>query len=183
MQNRTGSKPFSSPEPGETDGRQNPSSAVVIRSPRIEDGARIWRIAVDSQVLDANTSYSYLLWCRDFAASSVVAEIDSEVAGFVTGYLRPDAPATLFVWQVAVDHAFRGRGVGVKMLDKLVEKVAGQNVSILETTVSPDNEASIAMFSSLARRRGAEMIRETLFEPKDFPDGHESEDLYRITPL
>lgn len=155
----------------------------MIRAPRIGDGARMWQIAADSQVLDVNSSYSYLLWCRDFAATTVVAEIGSEIAGFVTGYLRQDAPDTLFVWQVAIDHAFRGRGASVTMLDQLVERVAGQGASVLETTVSPDNEASLAMFASLARRRGAEMTRHTLFEPQDFPDGHESEDLYRIAPL
>ncbi|MBO0854595.1 MAG: diaminobutyrate acetyltransferase [Nocardia sp.] len=143
----------------------------------------MWRIAVDSQVLDANSSYAYLLWCRDFAETSVVAEVDSRVAGFVTGYLRPQAPDTLFIWQVAVDQAFRGRGIAVSMLDNIVEAVGAQDVSVLETTVSPDNEASLAMFAALARSRGAEMSRHTLFEPQDFPDGHESEDLYRIAPL
>nr|WP_280265262.1 diaminobutyrate acetyltransferase [Nocardia wallacei] len=156
---------------------------VVIRTPQVSDGATMWQIAVDSQVLDANTSYAYLLWCRDFAATSVVAEIGSEIAGFVTGFLRPEAPETVFVWQVAVDHAFRGRGIGVAMLEGLVDNVAGQGVSTLETTVSPDNAASLAMFAALARRRGAELTRESLFTPEDFPDGHESEDLYRIAPL
>ncbi|WP_308166712.1 diaminobutyrate acetyltransferase [Nocardia albiluteola] len=157
--------------------------AVDIRAPRIGDGAPMWRLAVDSQVLDANSSYAYLLWCRDFRSTSVVAEIDGAIVGFVTGYLRPEAPDVLFIWQVAVDHAFRGRGIGVKMLDRLVYDVAGHGISVLETTVSPDNEASLAMFASLARRHGAELTRETLFTPEDFPDGHESEDLYRISPL
>lgn len=35
--------------------------------PGVEDGAAIWRIARDSRTLDLNSSYSYLLWCRDFA--------------------------------------------------------------------------------------------------------------------
>jgi L-2,4-diaminobutyric acid acetyltransferase len=143
----------------------------------------MWRLAVDSQVLDANSSYAYLLWCRDFGATSVVAEIDGVVVGFVTGYLRPQESDVLFIWQVAVDRGFRGRGIGVKMLDRLVYEVAGQGISKLETTVSPDNEASLAMFASLARRHDAELVRETLFQPKDFPDGHEAEDLYRISPL
>ncbi|WP_245718066.1 diaminobutyrate acetyltransferase [Nocardia miyunensis] len=143
----------------------------------------MWQIAVDSQVLDANSSYAYLLWCRDFQSTTVVAEIDGEIAGFVTGYLRPEAPEVVFVWQVAVDHAFRGRGIGVSMLDHLVNDAAEQGISTLETTVSPDNEASVAMFASLARRHGAQMSRESLFAPEDFPDGHEPEDLYRISPL
>ncbi|MCM6773848.1 diaminobutyrate acetyltransferase [Nocardia sp. CDC159] len=159
------------------------SVPAVIRAPRLGDGASMWRIAVDSQVLDVNSSYAYLLWCRDFRATSVVVEIGGEVAGFTTGYLRPQAPDVLFVWQVAVDHAYRGRGLGVAMLDHLVDNVAAQGISTLETTVSPDNEASLAMFAALARRWGARMTREPLFEPQDFPDGHESEDLYRIGPL
>ncbi len=143
----------------------------------------MWRLAVDSEVLDVNSSYAYLLWCRDYRATSVVAEVDDAIAGFVTGYLRPEAPEVLFIWQVAVDESFRGRGIGVKMLDHLVCNAAEHGISTLETTVSPDNEASQAMFASLARRHGAEMNREQLFRPDDFPGGHESEDLYRISPL
>ncbi|QIS18314.1 diaminobutyrate acetyltransferase [Nocardia terpenica] len=156
---------------------------LAIRAPRLDEGAAMWRIAVESGVLDANSSYAYLLWCRDFRSTSVVADIDSATAGFVTGYLRPDVPDTLFVWQVAVDHEFRGRGLGSAMLDTLIDNVAAQGVSALETTVSPDNEPSQAMFAALARRRGARLTRRPLFEPQNFPDGHEPEDLYRIAPL
>lgn len=165
------------------------STGVRLRAPRIADAARLWQIADESQVLDVNSSYAYLLWCRDFAATSVVAESDGRVVGFVTGYLRPDAPGTLFVWQVAVDADQRGRGTGVAMLDWLVATVtapghpAGGAVTALETTVSPDNPASIAMFASLARRRGAEMVRSALFEPDVFPDSHAAEDLYTISPI
>ncbi|CAO0837892.1 L-2,4-diaminobutyric acid acetyltransferase OS=Streptomyces microflavus OX=1919 GN=ectA_1 PE=3 SV=1 [Streptomyces microflavus] len=57
----------------------------------MEDGAAIWRIARDSEVLDLNSSYSYLLWCRDFAATSAVARgEDGEPIAFVTGYIRPE---------------------------------------------------------------------------------------------
>lgn len=67
----------------------------------------MWRIARDSQVLDLNASYAYVLWCRDFAGTSVVATVNGEVVGFVTGYRRPKQPATLMVWQVAVDEQLR----------------------------------------------------------------------------
>src|SRR4051812_21947835 len=89
---------------------KTPSEFLEIATPRVEDGAAIWRIARDSEVLDLNSSYSYLLWCRDFAATSVVARgSDGEPVAFVTGYVRPDRPEALVVWQVAVDHAHRGR--------------------------------------------------------------------------
>ncbi|QLY32033.1 diaminobutyrate acetyltransferase [Nocardia huaxiensis] len=157
-------------------------SHTVLRSPRVADGADIWHIAADSGVLDTNSSYAYLMWCRDFAATSMVAEIGRTVAGFVIGYRRQEAPGTLFVWQVAVDHPYRGLGLGVSMLDRLLDDLSLQGVSTLETTISPDNKASIAMFAALARRRGAALTSRPLFERPDFPDPHEPELLYRITP-
>ncbi|MDX5310866.1 MAG: GNAT family N-acetyltransferase, partial [Rhodococcus sp. (in: high G+C Gram-positive bacteria)] len=84
----------------------------------------MWQIARDSKVLDVNSSYAYVLWCRDFAATSVVATAgDHEAVGFVSGYRRPEAPDTLFVWQVAVDQDQRGRGVAGRMLDSLWDRL------------------------------------------------------------
>ncbi|MFE3057035.1 diaminobutyrate acetyltransferase [Nocardia sp. NPDC059239] len=157
--------------------------SIQIREPVLADGARMWRIAEDSRVLDTNSSYAYLLWCRDFADTSIVAEIDGEIAGFVIGYTRPAWPHILFVWQVAVDQPHRGHGLGVDMLDALLESAAARGATQLETTIAPDNPASVAMFASLARRRGAALTRTTLFTADQFPGGHQPEDLYRIAPV
>ena len=154
--------------------------AVLFRCPEISDGVRLWEIARNSEVLDLNSSYAYLLWCRDFARSSVVADVDGRAVGFVTGFVRAESPDTLFVWQVAVDSSQRGKGIAGRMLDDLLDRLAPEGVTQLETTISPDNEASIALFTALARRRGVSISKQGLFSPKDFPDGHEAEDLYTI---
>jgi len=139
-------------------------------------------MARDSRVLDVNASYAYLLWARDFATTSIVATVDDEPGGFVTGYRRPDDPATLMVWQVAVDDRHRGQGLARRMLDALVDRL-GAGVSHLETTITADNAASIALFSSFARGRQARLERTPLFEAAMFPDGHDAEHLFRIGPL
>ncbi|WP_433613537.1 diaminobutyrate acetyltransferase [Prescottella agglutinans] len=157
--------------------------AVELRKPQVSDGVRLWEIAKDSQVLDLNSSYSYLLWCRDFQDTSIVTTADGQVVGFVTGYVRPDAPNTLFVWQVAVDIEQRGQGLAGRMLNALLDRLALQGVWNLETTISPDNTASIALFTSVAGRRGSTITKRNLFAPNDFPDGHTAEDLYTISPL
>ncbi|MBW5420847.1 diaminobutyrate acetyltransferase [Streptomyces sp. BG9H] len=157
-----------------------------LDSPAVADGAAIWRIARDSKVLDLNSSYSYLLWCRDFAATSVVArDAAGDAAGFITGYIRPERPETLMVWQVAVDHDQRGRGLAGALLDGLTAKVArGRRLTTIETTIAPSNTASERLFLSYARRHGASVERRTLFDAGLFPDdGHEPEVLYRIGPL
>lgn len=154
--------------------------------PAPADGAALWRIARDSKTLDLNSSYSYLLWCRDFAATSAVArDADGEPIGFVTGYVRPDSLHTLLVWQVAVDEAHRGRGLAAALLDGLVARTAAEHgVNTVETTITPGNTASERLFTAFAERHGARLEREVLFEADQFPDGpHDPEVLYRIGPL
>jgi L-2,4-diaminobutyric acid acetyltransferase len=161
--------------------------ALRIDRPEVADGTALWRIAKDSEALDLNSSYSYLLWCRDFAGTSAVvrAEPDGRPVGFVTAYVRPDRPHTLLVWQVAVDAAYRGRGLAARLLDALTARVAAeQGVTGIETTITPGNTASERLFTSFAARHGATVEREVLFETRQFPDGpHEPEVLYRIGPL
>jgi diaminobutyrate acetyltransferase len=157
-------------------------SRVEFRVPRLDDGPTLWRIARDSQVLDVNSSYTYLLWCRDFAQTSVVATVGGEVGGFVTGYLRPDQPDVLMVWQVAVDAEHRGQRLARRMLDSLADRVGERSVHRMETTITPDNHASIRLFESFAQGRGAAIEREPIFPAELFPDGHEAELLFLIGP-
>jgi diaminobutyrate acetyltransferase len=160
---------------------------VDITEPGAADGPALWQLVRDSGVLDLNSSYAYLLWCRDFAGTSVVARVDGAVVGFVTGFLRQEAPDTLMVWQVAVDPTQRGQNLAGRMLSTLVDRMVTQGVRWMETTISPSNEASIRLFSALARDRGTDIERRDLFSPQDFPadepGDHEAEDLYVIGPF
>ncbi|ELS52265.1 diaminobutyrate acetyltransferase [Streptomyces viridochromogenes] len=159
---------------------------LQIDRPAVADGAALWRIARDSKALDLNSSYSYLLWCRDFAGTSAVARDErGEPVGFVTGYVRPERPHALLVWQVAVDGAYRGRGIAARLLDGLVARVGGEyGITSVETTITPGNTASERLFGSFAERHGARVEREVLFDTGLFPDGsHDPEVLYRIGPL
>lgn len=156
---------------------------IAYRQPRVADGARLWEIASDSRVLDVNSSYSYVLWCHDFATSSIVAEVDDQVIGFVTGYRRQGDPSTIMVWQVAVDDAFRGRGIAATLLHNLFDRVQRHGVVAMHTTISPDNTASQRLFESVARARGLHFARRDLFSAGDFPDSHLPEDLYILEPV
>ncbi|MFG3660678.1 diaminobutyrate acetyltransferase [Streptomyces sp. NPDC047706] len=159
---------------------------LYIDRPAVADGAAFWRLAKESGTLDLNSAYSYLLWCRDFAGTSAVARTaGGEAVGFVTGFLRPDSPGTLLVWQVAVDPAQRGRGLAARMLDALTARVAAEHgLTSVETTITPGNTASERLFTSYAARHDAGVEREVLFGTDQFPDGpHDPEVLYRIGPL
>ncbi|MDL9939007.1 diaminobutyrate acetyltransferase [Gordonia sp. ABSL1-1] len=165
--------------------RTAPTTAIHVdyRSPTTDDGIRLWEIASDSKVLDVNSSYSYVLWCHDFASTSIVAEVDSRTVGFVTGYRRPDDPAILMVWQVAVDDTYRGHRIAATMLHRLLDRTAHDGVIAMNTTISPDNVASQRLFESVATARGLRFTRRDLFPADAFPDAHQPEDLYLLEPV
>ncbi|MGH3449336.1 MAG: diaminobutyrate acetyltransferase, partial [Haloechinothrix sp.] len=120
-------------------GDRDAADDLVIENPVSADGGALWRIARDSRKLDLNSSYAYLLWCQDFADTSVVARVDGAAVGFVIGYRKQAAPDTAVVWQVAVDSSQRGKGMAGRMLDGMYAKLLTDGVRYLETTVTPDN--------------------------------------------
>src|SRR5690606_4108344 len=93
-------------------------------------------------------------------------------------------PDTLFVWQVAVDASMRGQGLALRMLLALTTRVAKQGVRHLETTISPSNGASQALFKKAFARLGADYSTRTLFSRAEhFAGLHEDEVLYRAGPF
>lgn len=156
--------------------------SLVLRAPTVHDGAAVHSLVEATGVLDLNSPYAYLLMGLHFASSSVVAEEDGEILGFIFGYLIPDRPEpTVFVWQVGVDAAARGRGLATQMLRWLVQTTGARR---METTITPSNQASQRLFRGFAEKVGASCEREEGLPSSLFagPD-HEPEELYQIGPF
>src|SRR5690606_19985630 len=119
-----------------------------------------------------------------FRTSCVLAGTDDALLGFVSGYVPPDRPDTLFVWQVAVHEQARGQSLGRRMIEHLLQRPGLAHIQYIETTVGPDNRASRAMFGSLARNLLAPINEQPLFERHMFGvHAHEDEPLLRIGPF
>lgn len=128
--------------------------------------------------------YCNLLQCSHFADTGVAVEEAGRLVGFVSGYVPPQKSDTVFVWQVVVDSSQRGRGLAKKMLHFLVDRPACAGVNYLETTITPDNDASWGLFRSFARERNAELEHQIWFEKEaHFAGQHDSESLLRIGPF
>lgn len=158
---------------------------IVIRKPSVADGADLWQAVKQSKTLDVNSAYLYLLLCRDFAATCRVAERDSRLVGFVTGYRPPGSGDIAFLWQVGVDASCRGEGLGRRLVHAFIEAAAAEGARWLETTISPSNQASEALFRGVARDLGASCDVSPGFTARDFPPDttHEAEPRYRIGPF
>lgn len=156
---------------------------LEIRPAEKEDGAAIWGLTRELDALESNSAYAYLLLCRDFGHSCRVATAGDDLLGFVVGYRPPRRRETIFVWQIGVHPDARGRGVAGRLLRDLVRGPESAGVTCLEATVTPDNQASRALFRSFARAVDAPCEVTPCFEPGDFPEPHEPEELFRIGPF
>lgn len=143
----------------------------------------MWELA-RSVGLDENSPYAYVMWGDYFADTSVVVTdgdgADAALSGFVMGFHPPQHPDTLFVWQVGVAEHARGQGMASRMIDHLIERLGVDHV---EATVTPDNNASAALFRGLTKRHGG-TANEVMGYPQEmFPGGHEAEVRFTIGPF
>lgn len=154
---------------------------LTLRAPEREDGSDIWQLIRDCGPLDDNSMYCNLLQCDHFADTCVVAEFGGEIVGWVSAYVVPSEPDTLFVWQVAVDSKARGMGVAKRMLSELLERDCCSGVTTLKTTITKDNDASWALFNAFADRMDAPLEYDAHFKKDDHFDGqHDTEYLLTI---
>lgn len=161
-------------------------SDFYFREPAKNDGAAVWELIKGTKVLDLNSSYSYLMWCDIFSETSIVAEKDGEIFGFISGYKNPNNPNKLFIWQVAVDVSARGNGLATKMLRQLLKRKASKNIDYVEATVSPSNQPSQSLFKGLAKKLDTDCHISEYFIADDFPaeeEEHEDELLFTIGPI
>ncbi|WP_019620317.1 diaminobutyrate acetyltransferase [Amphritea japonica] len=160
------------------------TSGVVLRKPIDEDGQSVHQLITQTPELDSNSCYCNLLQCGHFSDTSIIAEQQGVVLGFISGYLKPTQPQTLFIWQVAVSSAARGQGLGSRMLQQLLDRKESASVTHLETTITETNDASWALFKRLAENFDAPLERSVMFDRvTHFNDEHDSELLARIGPL
>jgi L-2,4-diaminobutyric acid acetyltransferase len=154
---------------------------ITLRKPAAEDGSAVWQLVSDCKPLDENSMYCNLLQCDHFADTCVLAEMNGEVVGWVSGHIPPSDPTTIFVWQVAVSPRARGTGLGLRMLEALVKRPECAEVTGLQTTITQDNQASWALFRKFARRMGAPLGSAPHFcEDAHFDGAHDTEYLVTI---
>ncbi len=157
---------------------------IVLTSPSLVDGLAVHQLVAKCPPLDPNSSYCNFLQCGHFAQTSVAARRGDQLVGFISGYLVPDRPDTLFIWQVAVSTEARGLGLASRMLLSILARPGCKDVRFLETTITDDNQASWSLFRALARRVSSPLTSDVWLDATaHFKGQHASEHLVRIGPF
>ena len=153
-----------------------------IRHVQPQDGAAIHQLITQCPPLDVNSVYAYFLLSHHHQQTCLVAEdTQKKIIGAVTAYRLPDNHKTLFIWQIAVAESARGNGIASQLLYALL--AATQDIDTIHTTISPDNQASLASFRRLATKLGAKFTTQHFLSADACGPGHEAEDLIIIEPI
>lgn len=156
---------------------------ITLRKPDSEDGALVHSLIERCKPLDTNSMYCNLLQCSHFRDTAVLAEEEGQIIGFISGYLLPNQPDTLFVWQVAVSEQARGLGLASKMLLELTGRHTPQ-IRHLHTSITRGNDASWNTFKRLAKTLNAPLNEQVMFDKEQHLGGqHETEMLVHIGPF
>ena len=157
---------------------------LILRKPTALDGIRVNELVSNSPPLDTNSIYCNLLQCSHFSNTSIAAELDGELVGFISAYEPPGKSDTLFIWQLVVSSKARGRGLAKKMVEALLNRPSLSHLRYLETTIGPDNEASWGVFRSLAKKWQAPTDERVMFESQaHFRGKHDDEILFTLGPI
>ncbi len=161
-------------------------SNIVLKKPVPEDGAKVYRLVKKCPPLDANSVYCNLLQTSHFADTCVAAKRNDtqELVGFVSGYVLPNDPSTLFIWQVAVSESARGEGLAKKMVVNLLTRQSCVEVKFIHTTITKSNQASWALFRGLSKQLETDFKESIQFDQElHFNGQHDTEFLAEIGPI
>ncbi len=157
---------------------------LQFRVPLSSDGMSVHQLVADCKPLDENSVYCNLLQCAHFSQTGCCAEVNGELVGFVSAYIPPGQPDTLFIWQVAVSESARGKGLAGRMIRHILDRESCRQIRFIEATITPTNSPSWALFTRLAEFYQAELKRMPMFDRDHHFNGkHESEDRVIVGPI
>lgn len=157
---------------------------LELRAPNLNDGNAVSELISQCPPLDTNSRYCNLLQCSHFSSTSVTAFKRGDLVGYISGYLIPEQPDCLFIWQVAVGKEARGLGLATRMLKHILARPHCTDVSYLETSITEANQGSWALFEGLASKLDAKINTSVMFEKEQhFQGQNDTESLVRIGPF
>jgi len=83
------------------------------------------------------------LFFDHFCATSLAAERDGELAGFLVGFISPSRPAEAYIHFVGVHPAERGNGLGRQLYERFFETARAADCRLVRAVTAPVNQDSV----------------------------------------
>ena len=89
------------------------------------------------------------LFLDHFHATSFVAELDGDLAGFLIGFMSPSMPDAAYIHFAGVHPHFRGNGLARVLYQRFFELAAADGRHVVRAVTAPSNTGSIAFHTAM----------------------------------
>ena len=134
-----------------------PTPVLRFRAPQASDAAEISLLLKESGAPTHSELHRSLLQSDQFRETCGVVEIAGDIVGWISAYLPPFDPESLYVWQIAVSKKARGLGVAHRMLLDLMNRDICDGVRRLQISIRFDDPDGWEFIQRYADIRGASM--------------------------
>jgi L-2,4-diaminobutyric acid acetyltransferase len=158
------------------------NNKIKITFPTKKNGSAVAKLIRCCPTLDLNSTYHYLIQSHYFSKPCSIAFDNKKVVAFVSGFINSSKNNSLFIWQVAIDENYRGKELGIELIEFILNQ--NKNLDSIETTVTKNNISSRRMFQKICEKYKSRISELILFDKeKDFANKHDSEMLIKIGPF
>lgn len=130
---------------------------LEFREPSIVECSGITKLAKQTDRLDSNSNYLYVLCCLHFAQTCAVAKRGKDTVAFLIGYRVPDDPSIFFVWQTATKPRHGIPNLGLKLMLHSARKAFAAGATEIQATVDWNNKPIVMLFKAVARELSADI--------------------------
>jgi len=128
--------------------RDMPAGAPALRTVTIADLRVILEQLADFWSEDRDMAFLHqALYVHEFGETSVLAEVEGRIVGYLLGFLAPGGYG--YIHAVAVRDEARGRGLGRLMYDRFAELLAERGAHSLKAITAPENRGSRAFHAAV----------------------------------
>ena len=121
--------------------------SITIQPATIHDLEKLYQIERECFTIEAFSKEHIAYLLQNPNTISLVAQINSEIAGFIIGLIRrQDKMITGRVYTIDVASKYRRKGVGLKLLKELEQIFARKGVKICYLEARVDNVAALELY-------------------------------------
>lgn len=121
---------------------------LTVRPARPEDFDTIIAVIDDWWGRPASRDLTRL-FLDHFFGTSLIAEHDGELAGFLIGFLSPAKPLQAYIHFAGVAPAWRGAGLARSLYEQFFDRARQDGRTVIKAITSPQNGPSIAFHRAI----------------------------------
>lgn len=130
---------------------------LEFRSPSVAECDDMIELVKQTDKLDANSNYLYVLCCLHFAQTCAIAKQGKDTVAFLIGYRLPDDPSIFFVWQTAAKPRHGIPQLGLKLMLHSAREAIAAGATEIQATVDQNNKPIVMLFKTVARKLSADI--------------------------